>query len=441
MNGSSSPMVCRRQMLERAGLAASLAGPASLAACGLPGQSAPPPEAKEVTISYLTDWATVAVRAAYLNTYVPKFTEENPKINVRVESATEVSTVALANAAAGTLQDVMLGSQDIFYQLVKAGGWRDIASVLKSLKINMDDLVYIPSSIKYQGKQYGLPFQPNIGMMTINKTLFRNAGAPLPDSKTTYQQLLESLQKVANPDATIYGIETRWGAAQWAHFIWAWGGEILSPDFKKTLIDQPAAIEGLQFMFDLLHRYKVGTPIDEKNAMPAGVSRNDGNLAIAYTSSPIHGFGKAQASLFELDFMYHPIGTKTNKRFVATGDQPNLVTGAADKHGVFEQAVKFIAWLSTSKTAQGGMAANGPEVPTLKAALNDPAYLAPPPASTKIVFDQAPAFRELPVFLGAQDWTLATRAALIPAFLGQRSVPDAAREATRAGDVVLAKYQ
>jgi len=68
----------------------------------------------------------------------------------------------------------------------------------------------------------------------------------LPDSKTTYQQLLESLQKVANPEANIYGIETRWGTAQWAHFIWAWGGDILSPDFKKTLIDQPAAIEGLQ---------------------------------------------------------------------------------------------------------------------------------------------------------------------------------------------------
>ena len=440
MNQVSGQTLRRRRLLGQTVTASLLAGPVGLAACGLPSQSTPAQLEKEVTLSYLTDWPTVAVRAAFLNTYVPKFTEENPKIKVQVESAMDVNVTALANAAAGTMQDVTLGGQDLFIQLLKGGGWKDIAPVLKSMKFNMEDLVYINSSIKYQGKQYGLPFQPNIAMLTINKTMFKKANVALPDDKTTYPQLLELLQKVANPDQNIYGMETRFGTSQWAHFIWAWGGDILSPDFKKTTIDQPAAIEGLQFMFDMLHRYKVGTPIDDKNAMPPGVARANGNLAVAYTSSPINGLGKATADLFELDYMYHPLSTKTNKRYVPQGDQPNVVTGSADQHGVLNQAVKFIVWLASSKTAQGGMAANGPEVPTLKSALNDPSYLKPPPASMRIVFDEVPSHRELVVFRGAQEWTLATRAALIPAFLGQRSVPDAAREATRAGDAVLAKY-
>jgi multiple sugar transport system substrate-binding protein len=235
-------------------------------------------------------------------------------------------------------------------------------------------------------------------------------------------------------------MENRYGAPQWAHYIWAWGGELISPDYKRTLLDQPVAIEAMQFMIDLTHRHRVAPPINAANALPAGVNRNNGNLAIGYTSSPIRGFGQNVASQFELDFMYNPIGVRTGKRAVPISDQPNIVTGAASKRGVFDQAVRFTAWLAFSKTAQEGMAESGPEVPVLKSVLNSPKYLTPPPASLKVVFDQVPNYRELPVFLGQSEWTLEVRKGLIPAFTGEKSIQEALKEATRLGDVVLAKY-
>src|SRR5262245_17340261 len=125
--------VCRRPFLRGAAIATTLSGPVWLAACGV-GEQKPPPEAKEVTITYLTDWPTVQVRANFLNTNIPKFMAENPKTKVQVDSTMEVAVAGLANAAAGTLEDVMLGAQDLFIQLVKGGGWRDIAPVLKQLK-------------------------------------------------------------------------------------------------------------------------------------------------------------------------------------------------------------------------------------------------------------------------------------------------------------------
>jgi ABC-type glycerol-3-phosphate transport system substrate-binding protein len=411
-----------------------------LAACAAPGTPPPPAQdAREVTISYVTDW-NAGGRGEYVKNVVPKFTEEHPKIRVQVDNwAGEVNTTAIANAAAGTLQDVMLAGGDLFIQLARDGQMKDLTPHLKAMKFNMDDLVHFKSSLTYQGKQYGMPFQPNISVLVINKTMFQNANADLPTDKTTYQQLLDSLRRVAKPDENICGMETRYGLAQWVHYIWAWGGDVLSADLKRTTIDQPAAIEGLQFMFDMIHRHRVGTPIDANNALPAGVNRNNGNLAIGYTSSPIRNFGASLRDRFELDFMYHPVGPKTGKRAVHVSDQPNIVTGMANKRVVFDQAVQFVVWLASSKTAQQSMAENGPEVPVLKSMLNSPAYQTPPPASMKVVFDEIPSFRETPIFLGQQEWMLAVRAALIPAFLGQKSTQDAAKEAARAGDVVLAR--
>ena len=61
------------------------------------------------------------------------------------------------------------------------------------------------------------------------------------------------------------------------------------------------------------------------------------------------------------------------------------------------------------------------------------------PASQKIIQEMTPAFRDPEIFIGWNTWRDEVYKALLPAFAGVKSVPDAAREATRAGDVVLGK--
>ena len=91
----------RRQVL-RAGVTASAAG-GVLAACAMPGsETAPQLSAKEVTITYVSDWSA-SPRVDWIKAAIPRFTEENPKIKVQVDNwAGEVGVVAIANAAAGT---------------------------------------------------------------------------------------------------------------------------------------------------------------------------------------------------------------------------------------------------------------------------------------------------------------------------------------------------
>jgi ABC-type glycerol-3-phosphate transport system substrate-binding protein len=416
-----------------------------LGACATPGAvPSATPVAKDVQISYVTDWSG-SPRGDFVSAAIPKFQEENPHIKVRVDNwVGEVTVVAIANAAAGTLQDVMLNANDVFITLVRAGGMKDIAPVLKTLNVKMDDLVHMPSTTTYQGKQYGMPFQMGPLMMMVNKTLFKNAGAALPTDKTTYPDLVELLRKVAKPAENIHGFLIGAGSAgawgQWLPFVWGYGGDRWTPDFKKTLLDQPSSIEGLQFFVDMMYRHQVAAPLDAKGAAPAGVGFNNGNVAISFGTAPAAGQDRTVAGKFEWDLMYHPIGPKSNKRAIFVNDQANMATVASVQRGVWEQAVRFTVWLSASKTAQDLVVELGPNAtPVLKSVISGARYLAGPPASMKIYPDQTPFFRDPQIFIGWNQWRDDVVAALVPAFTNQKSVQEAAKDATRAGDVVLAK--
>lgn len=78
--------------------------------------------------------------------------------------------------------------------------------------------------------------------------------------------------------------------------------------------------------------------------------------------------------------------------------------------------------------------------PTSKAMLNSPKYLAGPPSSVKIMVDMIKEFKDPQIFQGWIEWRTELSTALNPAFAGQQAVGTAAREATRAGDVILTKY-
>jgi multiple sugar transport system substrate-binding protein len=414
-------------------------------ACAVPGQTvAPSMDERDVTLTYLTDW-TGGARGEWVKQAIPRFTQEFPRITVRVEYITSggTDTAVLAGSAAGTLQDIFFNPNDIFQQLARQGDMKEIAPVLRSLRVNQNDIVSLPSTHTYKGKQYGLPMQFGVQTMMINKTLFRQNGAPLPDRTTTYPQWLEMLRRIARPADGIYGYLTTGGTGgwgQWMPFVWSYGGDRWSADLKKCLFDHPSSIEGLQFYVDLMYRYQVGTPLNAQgNPVPSGVAFQNGNVACASASSPGAGMDQQVGGKFEWDVMYAPLGPKTNKRAITTNSNANIVSANASKRGVFEQAVQFVAWAAASKTAQDLIVEIGPTMPVYKPVLNGPKFLAGPPASQKLVVDQMSDWRDPQTFIGWTEFRDTIVPALQPAYANQKSVPDAAREAARVGQLVLDK--
>jgi multiple sugar transport system substrate-binding protein len=419
-----------------------MAGAGLLGACQFPGQTvAPRMDERNVTLTYLTDWANNAVRNEWVKQALPRFTAEFPRITVQVESAgNDSATAIITGAAAGTLQDVFFNENDVFQKLAQQGDLRDIAPVLKSLRVNPNDVVSIPSGTSYRGKQHGLPLQLTIQTMMINKTLFAHNGVPLPDKTTTFPQWADMLRRITRPADNVYGFLANNNWPKWLPFVWGYGGERWTPDFKKSLFDQPAAIEGLQFYVDLTWRLQVSPPLNAQGGVvPSGVSFNNGALGGETTASPGAGTHQQIGGKFEWDIMYTPLGPRTNKRFVFVNTNANVVSGTAAKRGVFDQAVQLVAWISASKTSQDLVVETGASTPVYKPVLNGPRFLAGPPVSQKIVVDMIPDWKDPDIFIGWNEYRDAVQAQFLPAVANQKAVPDAAKEMARVGQVVLDK--
>ncbi len=379
---------------------------------------------------------------------VPRFTQEFPKIKVQVENVTGtgsllLATALMANAAAGTLQDTFHNENDVFITLARQNQLKDIAPALKSLRVNQNDIVDISSTYSYQGKQYGLPLQLGVIVLVINKTMFRDRGVPLPDKTTTYPQWVDMMRKVSRPEEGVFGylaggVANNWN--QWMPVVWANGGDRWSADLKRCLYDQPAVIEGLQFHTDLMWRHQVAPPLNAQGTpIPPGISFVNGSVACATAGSPGAAMDQQVGGKFEWDVMYMPVNPTTKKRAVPTNANAVCVSANADKHGVFDQAVQLVAWMASSKTAQDLIVEIGPTTPVSKPVLSGSKFLAGPPVSQKILVDMLPDWRDPQTFLGWNDFRDQTGMALTPAFANQTSVPDAAKAATRVGQLVLDK--
>ena len=114
------------------------------------------------------------------------------------------------------------------------------------------------------GRQLGLPRDLNVIALFYNKTMFDKAGIPYPDDTWDWAKLVE-VGKQLTLDTNKDGKVDQWGLYTettdmenyWSSLVWQNGGDILAPDGKSVVLDQPAATGGIQFLQDLIWKEKV----------------------------------------------------------------------------------------------------------------------------------------------------------------------------------------
>ena len=164
--------------------------------------------------------------------------------------------------AAGTPPDVFRRDAAAFHQQVADGSIRDLNPYFKSEKeFKIAD--FFPSLIRmqtFQGQLMAVPedLQP-ASTLYFNKGLLQQAGVQPPNENTTWAQFLELTQKLTkgSDPKDVYGY--MFPAWTWEQFVYNHGGQTVdnTEHPTKCLLDQPKAIEGVQFFVDLQHRLKV----------------------------------------------------------------------------------------------------------------------------------------------------------------------------------------
>jgi ABC-type glycerol-3-phosphate transport system substrate-binding protein len=182
-------------------------------------------------------------------------------------------------AAAGTIGDLTWTSdvQAGHTHLVVANVLEPVDSYMASYKISKDEWVKaITDSLTYNGKMYGMPKtgHPGACYVWINLDMFKKAGIPEPPVYgNTWDDLHSWAVKLTKGPADrrdVYGFfyDINPGDIQGiTDGVRSFGGDILSPDGTKALIDQQPFKDWLQWMYQMIVVDKVH-PLGE--SVPSG---------------------------------------------------------------------------------------------------------------------------------------------------------------------------
>jgi multiple sugar transport system substrate-binding protein len=114
----------------------------------------------------------------------------------------------------------------------------------------------------YDGKLSGIPYRITTGILHYQKPLLEQAG--FSKAPGTFEEFLKTAQAVNKPpERYAVGIMGKQGAGSFSSFAsWLYSAGGGTVDFRtgEILINQPKAVEALQFYADLMARHKVVVP-------------------------------------------------------------------------------------------------------------------------------------------------------------------------------------
>ena len=188
-----------------------------------------------------------------------------------------------AAATAGTPIDVFYLAPSDTPTLASRGLIAPIADYVKRDKYDIAD--FYPKCIEqyyWKDQLYALPRGFGNQDVYLNTSMWDAAGLKHPpydwkSTSWTSADFLEATQRIARGPADsrqVWGWTQGTGIRQWAPWVWIFGGDVLNKDNTQCILDQPPAVEGLQFLQDLIHKHHVMPPpaakVNAINAMGSG---------------------------------------------------------------------------------------------------------------------------------------------------------------------------
>jgi multiple sugar transport system substrate-binding protein len=397
-NHEERSVVSRRWLL-RAGGAALAAGPAAaLAACAAGNQGQAPTAAQQpVTLRFVP----AGFHADLDQIVVDQYHAENPHVTIQFEPIpTAYVDKITALQAGGDLPDVIyvadahvkpFAANKIAADMTQLAA-KDKASqaLLKDVYPNMLAL----GQVKSIPGQYMLPWALDVLVMYYNKTLFKQAGADLPKPTWTVDDMITAAKRITvdmgDPSSSTYGLTLSWTA--WSEYVpWmrGYGGDMVSEDGKKQLIDASGSIDGIDAMASLVTRHKVAPPIGTNFG---GNAFQLGKVAMMFSiRNATVAIRKNVGANFDWDVELRPAFPR--KRVTGMGTAGEGVSTQTKNPDQSWQLAKY----TISPPAQKIYAESYGSIPVLQSMRNDPSWrnLPAPPANAD-TFVKAADYGTLP---------------------------------------------
>lgn len=427
----------RRQVLEKAAVGAVAIGAlGSLPASAWAKRVA---KAKTVTLTWAAyqEPSRAPIYAAILKDFAQK--HPNIKLNFQTADFTTYYTKLTTNIAAGTTPDVFLMSGAYFYQAVYRKALQQLDPFMKASNVKLSDYFSEQADTVYQGKTYAIPAEFDITALAYNKDLFDAAGVKYPTNNWTWTDMLDAALKVTNPKKKTYGIYS-WNSSQemWGALVDENGGSFLNHEMTKGALDQPEAIQAIQFAVDMIRKYKVSPPPEGVSSLPGYIQSGGSPFLTGLIGMKFQGNYEMGVLSKIHNINWDIVLMPRKKKQGGIGWLQSWVMGSKTKHP--EEAWTLLNYLVTDGQK---IMANDPGrglTPSLKSVAYSPAYVRKAPPHVKSWLDGWGIHFEFDFHPGWFEYQNAYGKALDAVFAGSQTVQAAMTSATKDVNDILARY-
>lgn len=208
-----------------------------------------------------------------ITTTIKNWQKSHPDVQVKLEHIPFGGYISkiLTEIAGRAAPDIIAAEVNMFVSFAAKDVFMDLNPFIeKDPVFRLED--FFPEVVdRYtiDGKLYGIPRDTApMACIYYNKKLFDEAGVPYPTDDWSWNDLLDKAKKLTKVDKDGKVIQYGFYSDMWPNFVLSNGGKIVDDVKKPTrcLLDMPESIEGLEFMVDMTHKYKVSpTPTTFRN--------------------------------------------------------------------------------------------------------------------------------------------------------------------------------
>jgi multiple sugar transport system substrate-binding protein len=181
------------------------------------------------------------------------FNQLHPQHFLRIDPVNNGLDKVVTQSLAGVGPDVFDGFQDQMGLLSEAGLLYDVTDQLRERGLTLEQLWPLSHpAISVNGRIFGIPCNVGGNAVWYHKDLFDAENIPYPPQHGwAWDEFVEVAKKLTRRDAN--GRVQRYGVMgmHWYDAVLTAGGRALTPDGRRSLIDSPEAILGLQRWTDL----------------------------------------------------------------------------------------------------------------------------------------------------------------------------------------------
>ncbi len=272
------------------------------------------------------------------------FSSKNPNVKIVWDwrPGDDYWTKLQTEFAGAVAPDITVNNMNWVIPGAARGMWLDIKPYIERDNFDMGKYFY-PMDLEWswQGGLYGGLLYAGGQTLMINKNLLAEAGLEMPTADWTWDDLLSYAKAMTNKEKNQYGLYGATAAPPYwsCSFIHGAGGTVLNEDYNKCALTEPAALEGVNWLYERMFT-------DEVMPTPASLTGQEdpflsGKIGMAFNGTWFESQVR-DADLFECDYAPMPKHPVTGKKSVQLGSNAWTIVANSQHREEAWQFVKFM---------------------------------------------------------------------------------------------------